>query len=78
MRITVDIPDAKIEAVLRATRTAKKSPAIAQVVDEYLAMKAREEFAGMIREKSIPYNLTNEEIEKADLEREKRLSRRRG
>ena len=77
MRITVTIPEDKVEAVLRLTGIPKKSPAIARAVDEYLDMAARQRFAAQILEKQIVYDVTNEEIENADKTREKALEKRR-
>jgi Arc/MetJ family transcription regulator len=77
MRITVDIPDEKIEAVQRLTGISKKSPAVSKALDEYLVMKARREFASLILEGGVKYSTSNDEIEDDDVRREKILKRPR-
>jgi hypothetical protein len=77
VRITVDIEDEKLRQVLAETGERKKSPAVAKAIDAYLDMKARQGFAGLIREKRIQYSTTNEEIESDQEERGSALDRRR-
>ncbi len=67
MRITVDIDDDALEEVLRVTGEAKKSPAVAKAVGEYLRRMRQKEFGRLIREGGFDYPYTNEEIEKADI-----------
>ena len=77
MRITVEIEEDRIRQVMAATGESKKSPAIAKAVEEYLSMKGRQRFAGLILEKRIPYEVTNDEIEQAEHARAEQLDRGR-
>ena len=63
MRITVDIDEAQLRAVQEATGQRKKSPAIRQALDEFVAERRRKRFLRKVMEGNVDYALTNEELE---------------
>ena len=65
MRITVDIDEAQLKAVQRATGQKKMSPAIRQALDEFLANRRRKQFLNKVVEGKVDYSLTNDEVEAA-------------
>lgn len=66
MRITVDIEDAILDEVAVLTGEAKKSPAIAKIVTEYVRRAKAKEFGQKLREGFFDYPATNDEIEGLD------------
>lgn len=67
MRITVDIDDSVLDELLKLTGEAKRSPAVAKAVTEFVRRKKAREFGRMLREGVFDYPATNEEIEKNDV-----------
>jgi hypothetical protein len=63
MRITVEIEDSKIEAIQRWTKERKKSPAIAQALDEFIEQRQRQEFLTKVMDGKTDYLLSNDELE---------------
>ena len=63
MRINIEIDEKKLRSVLRLTKQKKKSPAVAQALDEYVEMKKKQEFVNRVMEGKTDYTATNEEIE---------------
>jgi metal-responsive CopG/Arc/MetJ family transcriptional regulator len=64
MRITVDIDDATLDDLSKITGEAKRSPAVAFAVNEYIKREKAKEFGKLLREGSFDYPATNDEIEK--------------
>ncbi len=65
MRITVELDEKQIQEVSRLTGIAKKSPAVAEAVQEFIRQKEREAFLKSVLAGKTDYTMTNEEIEKA-------------
>lgn len=63
MRVTLEIDDNKMKAILKLTRQEKKSPALAMALDDYLAFKRRQTFVNRVMAGETDYQATNEEIE---------------
>jgi hypothetical protein len=63
MRITVDIEDQKLDAVLKWTRQTKKSPAVAAAIDEFLEQKRRQAFLEKVLAGKTNYSMSNEKVE---------------
>ncbi len=63
MRITVDIEDKKLDAVLKWTRLTKKSPAVAAAIDEFIEQKQRQAFLDKVLAGKTDYQASNEEVE---------------
>lgn len=63
MRVTLEIDDKKMKAILKLTRQQKKSPALALALDDYLAFKRRQTFVNRVMAGETDYQATNEEIE---------------
>jgi hypothetical protein len=63
MRITIELDESQLKSVLRATGKAKMSPAVSAALDEYLAMKHREEFVSLVMSGKTDYQASNEELE---------------
>ena len=63
MRITVDIEDQKLDAVLKWTRQTKKSPAVAAAIDEFLEQKRRQAFLEKVLAGKTNYAMNNEKVE---------------
>ena len=63
MRITVDIDEAQLKAIQRETGNKKKSPAIRQALDEFVADRRRRQFLNRVMEGKVNYSLTNDEVE---------------
>jgi metal-responsive CopG/Arc/MetJ family transcriptional regulator len=66
MRITVDIEEETLEQLLEITGKAKKSPAVAEAVREFVKRAQARELGRLLREGAIDYPATNEEIEELD------------
>jgi hypothetical protein len=63
MRITVDIDESQLQVIQQATGQQKKSPAIRQALDEFVAERKRKQFLLKVMEGRVDYGLTNEELE---------------
>jgi hypothetical protein len=63
MRITVEIEDSKIEAIQKWTKERKKSPAVAQALDEFIEQRQRQEFLAKIMAGETDYRASNDELE---------------
>ncbi len=63
MRITVDIDESQLRTIQQATGQRKKSPAIRQALDEFVAERKRKQFLLKVMEGSVDYGLTNDELE---------------
>ena len=63
MRITVDIEDVKLRTILKLTGQDKKSPAVAQALDEFLENRERQVFLAKVMAGSTDYRRSNDEIE---------------
>ena len=63
MRITVDIEESQLRAVQEATGQRKKSPAIRQALEEFIAERKRKQFLCKVMEGRVDYTLTNDELE---------------
>lgn len=63
MRITVEIEDSKIEAIRKWTKERKKSPAIAQALDEFIEQRRRQEFLAKVVAGQTDYRASNDELE---------------
>ena len=64
MRITVDIKDEVLDDLSKITGMAKKSPAVAQAVNEYVKREKAKEFGRLLRQGAFDYPATNDEIER--------------
>ena len=63
MRITIDIDEKKLGAVLAATGTTKKSPAVAVALDEFLENRRRQAFLDRVWTGKTNYQADNDEVE---------------
>lgn len=63
MRITVDIEQKKLRSILKLTRQTKKSPAIAQALDEFIEQRQRQEFLAKVMAGETDYRASNDELE---------------
>jgi len=63
MRITVDIEQQKLRSILKLTRQTKKSPAVAQALDEFIEQRQRQEFLAKVMAGETDYRASNEELE---------------
>ena len=63
MRVTLEIEDEKMDAILKATHQKKKSPALAQALDEYLLNLEREAFLARVLAGKTDYRASNDELE---------------
>jgi hypothetical protein len=66
MRIAVDLNEATLEQILKYTGGSKKSPAIAQVVNEFVRRQKAKEFGSLIMEGAFDYPCSPEEIQQLD------------
>ncbi|MGC9452238.1 MAG: type II toxin-antitoxin system VapB family antitoxin [Oceanipulchritudo sp.] len=66
MRITVDIERSTLAELQRITGKGKKSPAVAEAVNEYVKRHKARELGRLLREGAVDYPVTNEEIEEQD------------
>ena len=66
MRITVDITKETLEHILKYTGETKKSPAVAQVVDEFVKRQKAKEFGSLILEGAFDDPSSPEEIQELD------------
>ncbi len=63
MRITVDIEQHKLRSILRLTRQTKKSPAVAQALDEFIEQRQRQEFLAKVMAGETDFRASNDELE---------------
>jgi len=63
MRITVDIEQKKLSSILKLTRQTKKSPAVAQALDEFIEQRQRQEFLAKVMAGQTDYRASNDELE---------------
>lgn len=63
MRITVDIDEKKLRSILKLTKQRKKSPALAQALDEFIQHHERQAFLAKALAGNTDYASSNEEIE---------------
>ncbi|MDR1280798.1 MAG: type II toxin-antitoxin system VapB family antitoxin [Opitutaceae bacterium] len=64
MKITVDINDQTLEALLAATNERKKGPAVAQAVEEFLKRRKAREFGRLLMEGAFDYPAPTEATER--------------
>ena len=67
MRMTVDLDQATLDALIKVTGIKKNSPAVAFAVRDFLNRRKARDFGRMLREGAFDYPATNEEIEKQDV-----------
>jgi len=63
MRITVEIEDSKIQVIQKWTKMRKKSPAVAQALDEFIEQRQRQEFLSKVMAGETDYRASNDELE---------------
>lgn len=63
MRITVDIEQKKLRSILKLTSQTKKSPAVAQALDEFIEQRQRQEFLAKVMAGGTDYRASNDELE---------------
>ena len=63
MRITVDIDEKRLQTILKLTRQSKKSPAVAQALDEFIESRQREEFLAKVMAGGTDYQMSNDQLE---------------
>ena len=63
MRITVDIEQHKLRSILKLTRQTKKSPAVAQALDEFIEQRQRQAFLAKVMAGQTDYRASNDELE---------------
>ncbi len=63
MRITIEIEDSKIQAIQKWTKMRKKSPAVAQALDEFIEQRQRQEFLSKVMAGETDYRASNDELE---------------
>lgn len=63
MRVTIEIEDKKLRSILKLTRQTKKSPAVAQALDEFLENRERQAFLAKVMAGNTDYRMTNDELE---------------
>ena len=63
MRITVDIEQKKLHSIIKLTRQTKKSPAVAQALDEFIEQRRRQEFLAKVMAGATDYHTSNDALE---------------
>jgi metal-responsive CopG/Arc/MetJ family transcriptional regulator len=63
MRITIEIDENKIEEIVKETGQKKKSPALAQALDEFLENRKKKEFLSKVMSGGTDYAASNDELE---------------
>lgn len=63
MRITVDIEEKKLRTILQLTGQGKKSPAVAQALDEFIEDRRRKAFLAKVMAGKTDYRMSNDRIE---------------
>lgn len=66
MRITIDIKEESLAHILQYTGETKKSPAVAQVVEEFIKRQKAKEFGARLMEGAFDYPNSPEEIQELD------------
>jgi hypothetical protein len=66
MKITVEIEDPRIKAIQKWTNQRKKSPAIAQALDEFIEQRRRQEFLAKVMAGATDYRTSSDELESLD------------
>lgn len=67
MKFSVEMDEATLKKVMKATGISKKGPAVAKAASEYLRREMAKEFASMVMDGQFEdYPLTNDEIEQSD------------
>jgi len=67
MRMTIDLDEETLDALLKVTGIKKNSPAVAFAVRDFLNRRKARDFGRMLREGAFDYPATNEEVEKRDV-----------
>ena len=65
MRVTLEIDAKKVDAIIKATKQQKKSPALAQALDEFLEHRRRQDFLSKVLTGKTDYQTSNDKIEKS-------------
>jgi metal-responsive CopG/Arc/MetJ family transcriptional regulator len=65
MRITVEIDEKQLDALRRYTGIQKKSPAVAEAIQEYICQKEKEKFLKRVLNGDTDFQTANEQIEEA-------------
>ena len=65
MRVTLEIETRKLDAILKATKQKKKTPALARALDEFLEHRRRQDFLSKVHEGKTDYQASNDKIEKS-------------
>ena len=63
MRVTLEIDEEKMESILSLTRQKKKSPALAEALDGYLAFRRMQAFVPRVMAGKTDYLASNDEVE---------------
>ena len=63
MRITIEIDESSLSEILKATGEKKKSPAIRQALEEYVAERRRKDFLRKVMQGQSDYRMSNQELE---------------
>ena len=63
MRITIEIDESSLSEILKATGEKKKSPAIRQALEEYVAERRRRDFLRKVLQGQSDYGRSNQELE---------------
>lgn len=67
MRITVELEEELLEAIIAATGETKKSPAIVKALRELLRRRTLQDFSQSILRGEFDFEVTNEELEEHDI-----------
>jgi hypothetical protein len=65
MRVTLEIDAKKMDAIIKATKQRKKSPALSQVLNEFLEYRRREDFLTKVLSGKTDYQTSNDKIEES-------------
>lgn len=68
MRITIDIDEGDLSALMTFTGETKKGPAVVKAATEFLRRRQVNEFTRRVMAGEFDYPMTNEELETADPE----------
>jgi hypothetical protein len=63
MRVTLEIEEKQMREILKVTRQKKKSPALAQALEEFLHNRKRQDFLKKVLAGKTDYLASNEEVE---------------
>ena len=64
MRVSVELEKSKLQSILELTGQAKKSPALARALDEFIAYRERMAFISKVLSGHTDYAASNEQTEK--------------